>query len=304
MADRERVAYLNGRIVPESQASIPIRDRGFIYGDAVFDVSRTFNGRPFRQREHIDRLYASCRYLRLDPGIDPGRMMELTMDVVQQNVPLLGPNEDYWVAHRITRGVDPTYPGEEVGPTVLIDCRPLPLASRARYYRTGVPLVTPSVRRIPPEYISPRAKTHNYLNLILGDLEVHEKDPDGWALLLDQQGNLAESRGSNVFVVKDGVLATPKEQFVLAGITRQVVMELAANLNIPVEERDIDLYDAYIADEAFLTSTSLCICPVASINGADLGESEVPGPVTGRLMAAFSDLVGLDYVAQYLAHLG
>ena len=303
MAQRERVVYLNGEMIPESSASIPIRDRGFIYGDAVFDVSRTFNGTPFRQREHIDRLYDSCKYLRLDPGMGPDRMLELTMEVVESNVPLLGPNEDYWVTQRVTRGVDPTLPEDRARPTVLIECRPLPLASRARYYKTGVPLVTPSVPRIPPQYMSPRAKTHNYLNLTLGDLEVQEKDPDGWALLLDDRGNLAEGKGSNVFIVKDGVVVTPREQLVLAGITRGTVLELAANLSIPAEERDIDLFDAYTADEAFLTSTSLCICPVSSINGTSLGDGGVPGPVTERLTGAFSDLVGMDYVAQYLAHL-
>ena len=302
MEQRERVVYLNGELIPESSAGIPIRDRGFIYGDAVFDVSRTFNGQPFKQKEHIDRLYTSCSYLRLDPGISKERMMELTMEVVERNSPLLGPNEDYWVTQRVTRGSDPVHPGEEPIPTVLIECRPLPLAKRARYYRTGIPLVTPSIPRIPPQYMSPRAKTHNYLNLVLGNLEAHEKDPDAWALLLDDRGNLAEGLGSNVFIVKEGILATPREQFVLAGITRGTVLDLAASLKIPAEERDIDLYDAYTADEAFLTSTSLCICPAVSINGAAFGEGTPPGPVTGRLMGAFSDLVGMDYVAQYLAH--
>jgi branched-chain amino acid aminotransferase len=303
MAQQERVVYLNGRIVPESQAGIPIRDAGFIYGDAVFDAARTFNGQVFRMREHIDRLYDSCKYLRLDPGMNRERMVELTTEVVERNVPLLGPNEDYWVTQRVTRGVESTLPDEESHNTVLIECRPLPLAKRAHYYRVGIPLLTPSVPRIPPQFMSPRAKTHNYLNLVLGNLEVHEKDPDAWALLLDEKGNLAEGLGSNVFIVKDGVLATPRGQMVLEGITRNTVLELAASLRIPAEERDIDAYDACTADESFLTSTSLCVCPVSSINGIAVGDGKVPGPVTQRLMGAFSDLVGMDYVAQYLAHL-
>ena len=303
MAQQERVVYLNGQIVPESRAGIPIRDAGFIYGDAVFDAARTFNGQVFRMREHIDRLYDSCKYLRLDPGMSRERMVELTTEVVERNVPLLGPNEDYWVTQRVTRGVESTLPGEESHNTVLIECRPLPLAKRAHYYRAGIPLLTPSVPRIPPQFMSPRAKTHNYLNLVLGDLEVHDRDPDAWALLLDEKGNLAEGRGSNVFIVKDGVVATPRVQMVLAGITRQTVLDLAASLKIPAEERDIDLFDAYTADEVFLTSTSLCICPVPSVNGMAPGDGKVPGPVTERLMGAFSDLVGMDYVSQYLAHL-
>ena len=303
MAQGERVVYLNGQIIPESSAGIPIRDRGFTLGDAAFDMARTFNGQVFRGKEHIDRLYDSCRYLRLDPGMSKERMLETTLEVVERNVPLLGPNEDYWVAQRVTRGVEARQPGEESHCTVLIECLPLPLAKRARCYSTGISLMTPSVPRTPPQFLSPRAKTHNYLNLVLGDLEVHEKDPDAWALLLDERGNLAEGRGSNVFVVKDGAVATPREQFVLGGITREMVLEMAANLNIPAEERDIDLYDAYTADEVFITSTSLCICPVSSINGVAPGDGKVPGPMTERLMGVFSDLVGMDYVAQYLAHL-
>ena len=151
--------------------------------------------------------------------------------------------------------------------------------------------------------MSPRAKTHIYLNMVLGDLEAQGTDPGSWAVLLDEAGNLTEGRGSNIFLVKDGVVATPQGQFVLEGVTRGVVLELAGGLDFPTEERDLDLYDAYTADEAFLTSTSLCICPISSVNGAPVGDGRVPGPVTQRLMSAFSDTAGMDYVDQYLAHL-
>ena len=112
--------------------------------------------------------------------------------MLRQNLPLLGENEDYWVTQRVTRGVET--PDGDV-PTVLIECRPLPLAARARYYRTGVPMVTPSVPRTPPQFLSPRAKTHNYLNMVMGDLEARDRNPDAWALLLDERGNLAEGKG-------------------------------------------------------------------------------------------------------------
>ena len=122
-------------------------------------------------------------------------------------------------------------------------------------------------------------------------------------MLLDEEGNLTEGRGSNIFLVKDGTVATPQGRFVLEGITRGVVMELAQGLDLPVEEANLDLYDAYTADEAFLTSTSLCICPISRVNGAAVGDGQAPGPVTQQLMAAFSDLAGMDYVEQYLSHL-
>ncbi len=303
MAMRERVVYLNGEIIPESKASIPFRDLGFIHGDAAFDTARTFNGEVFRLAEHIDRLYRSCKYLRIDPGVDQGRMAHLTQEVVERNVPLLGPNEDYWVTQRVTRGVPPSKAGEEMRPTVLIECRPLPLPQRARYYRTGIPLMTSSLRRTPPWVMSPQAKTHNYLNVVLADLEVKAKEADAWVVLLDEGGNLAEGSSNNVFAMKDGVLSTPRAQMVLDGITRRTVLELAERLKVPTQERDIDLYDAYNSDEMFITSTSLCICPVVSLNGVTIGDGRVPGPMTKGLMAAFSELVGMDYVAQYLAHL-
>ena len=300
MVSRERVVYLNGEIVPESEASIPIRDLGFVHGDAAFDTARTFNGKVFKLQEHVDRLYQSCKYLRIDPGMDKERMAQLTLDVVERNVPLLGPNEDYWVTQRVTRGV---VDASELRPTVLIECRPLPLAQRARYYRSGIPLMTSSLRRTPPHVMSPQAKTHNYLNVVLADLEVKAKNSDAWVVMLDEKGNLTEGSSNNVFVIKDGMLATPRAQMVLDGISRQTALELAAGLEVPTEEQDIDLYNAYTADEMFITSTSLCICPVTSLNGVAIGDGNVPGPMTKGLMAAFSELVGMDYVAQYLVHL-
>jgi branched-chain amino acid aminotransferase len=303
MPDQKNIVFFNGQLLPEREVGISIHDRGFIYGDAVFDATRTFNGKTFKLRQHIDRLYNSLSYLRIDPGMDKAEMERWSEEVVRHNYPLLPPNQDLWVMQRISRGVESSEPGHALRPTVLIESHAIPFARRASLYRDGIRLITPSVPRVPPRFLSPRAKTHNYLNLILGDLEAQGTDPDSWAVLLDENGNLTEGRGSNIFLVKDGAVSTPQGQFVLEGVTRGMVLELAASLDFPVAERDLDLFDAYTADEAFLTSTSLCICPVSSINGATVGDGKVPGPVTQRLMAAFSDLVGMDYVAQYLSHL-
>ena len=210
------VAYVNGEIVPASEAKISIFDHGFILADAAYDTERTFNGKIFKLEEHIDRLFDTCRYLDLDPGLTEQDLIEITTDVVEKNVPLLGPNEDYWVSQRLTRGVDRA--GFPDGPTIIVECTPLPLAARAPYYRDGIPVVIPSVRRVPPWSISPRAKTHNYLNIMLGALEVQGSGPGSWAILLDENGNLAEGLGSNVFVVRDGALLTPRERYVLPAI--------------------------------------------------------------------------------------
>jgi branched-chain amino acid aminotransferase len=299
----QRVVYLNGRIIPESEATLPFRDRGVKYGDAVFDTTRTFGHRIFKLREHLERLYRSLRYVRIDPGLSLDEMAAITEDVVARNLPLLGPDEDYWISQRITRGiVDPNersaWP-DYVGPTVIVECLPLPLSTRAKLYRDGIDVIVPATRRTAPAMQSPRAKTHNYLNLILADLEVQAQNPEAFAVLLDENGNLCEGRGSNIFMVSDGTLITPRERYVLPGISRQTVIELAATEGIPFEEKDFDLFDAYNGDEFFITSTSFCICPVRGINGVLFGDGSVPGPITNRLMRAYVDLVGFDWIAQY-----
>jgi branched-chain amino acid aminotransferase len=302
----QRIAYYNGRYVPEMDVRVPYRDRSFLYGDGCFDMTRTFNGKPFKVKEHIDRFYRSLAYLRIDIGMSADGMTEVTHEVLRRNLHLLRTGDDYWLGQRVSRGIaavgDEGW--EDTGPSVIVDCRPLPFKERARHYRDGIKVIVPSVRRTPPYALSPRTKTHNYLNMVMANHEVHAQDPEAWAVLLDENGNLCEGMGSNVFIVKDGRLMTPRERYVLAGVSRATVIELAGELRIPVEERDLDLYDAYTADEMFLTSTSLCLCGVSSVNGARIGDGRIPGPITRRLLDAYSDLVSCDIAGQYLARLG
>ncbi|HUG36241.1 MAG TPA: aminotransferase class IV [Candidatus Limnocylindrales bacterium] len=301
----QRIAYYNGQFVAERDVRVPFRDRGFKYGDAVFDTTRTFGHRVFKLREHVERLYRSLQYLRIDSGVTPAKMVEITEEVLRRNIPLLEPDDDYWVTQRVSRGLDAgdrAVWGQD-GATVIVECVPLPLRQRAKLFRDGIRVLVPSVRRTPPEALSPRTKTHNYLNVIAGDLEVKARDPEAWAILLDQHGNLCEGTGSNVFLVRGGAVYTPREQFVLAGISRDTVMELAREIGVAVVEKDLDLFDAYTAEEAFLTSTSLCICPVQSINDVKIGGGRRPGPVTQQLTDAYRRFVDHDFVAQYLKRL-
>jgi len=166
-----RIAYFNGTFVPETQVMIPYRDRSFNRGDGCFDMTRTFDGRIFRIEEHVERLYRSLRYLRIDIGLEPKEVVAISEEVVQRNEALRAAAGDWWVAQRVSRGVDAI--GDEgwahTGPQLIVDCTPLPLKARAAQFRDGIDVVIPSVRRIPPPMLSPRAKTHNYLNLILAD---------------------------------------------------------------------------------------------------------------------------------------
>ena len=294
----ERVAYVNGEILPESQASVSINDRGFLYGDAVFDTTRTFNGEIFRLEQHLDRFYESLRYMRIDSPVDKAEMKEITLKILDKNLEILPEGDDYWVSQRVSRGVRGLPGGMK--PTIVIECFPLPLEERAEYYRDGIKLITSSIRRTAPESLSPRAKMHNYINLIQAELEVQSQDSRALALLLDVNGNLCEGHGANIFLVNKGVIYTPREQFVLAGISRQVTIELANNLGYEIKETDLDVFDAYTADEIFVTSTSFCICPVSMINGLQVKSKTVPGDVTLELQTAYSKLVKMDFVKQYL----
>ena len=303
---QERVAYFNGEIVDESDARISFRDRGFKYGDAVFDMTRTFGHRIFKLDEHLQRFWDSLDYVGIDPGITISEMREATISVLERNLPLLAEDEDYWVGQRVSRGIDLV--GGDMwetsgGPTVVIECTPLPLEPRARLFKDGIDVWVPSVRRTPPDAFSPRAKSHNYLNLVLADMEAKVVDPDAWAILLDSHGALTEGIGSNIFTVKDGQVSTPRGRFVLGGISRETVIELAEENQIPVVERDIDMFDAITADEVFLTSTSLCICPVSTVQGRTIADGDIPGPITETLMDAYVDLVDYDWVGQYLKRL-
>jgi branched-chain amino acid aminotransferase len=298
----ERVAYFNGQYLPESKVCVSFRDRGFILGDAVFDAERTFAGKIFRLEAHIDRLYQSLEKARIDPGLSAAEMTEITHETVQRNLPLLGPTEDYWVMQRVTRGLA-VVGGElwqSTGATVIVECTPLPLRARAPLLRDGLDVFTPALRRTPPESLDPNIKSHNYLNLVLADLEVRDRSSHAWAVLLDTRGYLSEGIGSNIFLVKDGVVFTPDAQYVLAGISRQVVIDLALAIGLEVRETDLRAMDATEADEAFITSTSFWICPVRTYDGVNLGGPQIPGPVTQRLSDAFAGEVGYDFVSQYL----
>jgi branched-chain amino acid aminotransferase len=303
----ERIAWFNGQFLPESEVRLPFRDSSWIYGDGAFDMTRSFGHRLFKVKEHVDRLYRSLKYLRIDPGFGPQKMGELTVEVFERNRHLLGTDDDYWIGQRISRGVR-KIEGDNIdyhGPNVVLECAPLPFVQRAKLFKEGIRVVVPAHRRVPPDALTPRAKTHNYLNLIVANQQVQSTDPEAWAVLLDVNGNLCEGMGSNIFTVRDGEILTPREKFVLPGVSRQTVIDLAGNEGITVREADIDLYDAYSADEVFLTSTSLCICPVTKVNGLEIGpKGQVWGPVTKRLADAYRRFVDHDFVGQYLKRYG
>ena len=153
----ERVAWFNGKFMPESEVRIPFRDSSWVYGDGGFDMTRSFGGRLFKVKEHVERLYRSLKYLRIDPGFGAETMIALTEELFERNRHLLGPDDDYWVGQRISRGVKDV-PGDNLdyhGPNVVLECSPLPLVQRAKLFKEGIRVVIPSHRRVPPDSLDP-----------------------------------------------------------------------------------------------------------------------------------------------------
>lgn len=302
-AVEERIVYLNGEFLPESRASISIFDRGFTSGDGVYEATRTFAHRLFRLADHIDRLYNSLTYVRIDCGLSKEEMAIVCIELVERNLPLLGADDDYSLWHVITRGT--RLPGTNMTPrpTVAVFVQPVDFVRYARSYLEGTVLVTPATRRTPPQCLDPKAKITNKMNHNVALFEAQQVDPRAVPLMLDLDGNLCETDTTNVFFVSRGRLCTPSARTVLGGITRDVIFEIAERLGVEVVEGDFTPFDMYAADEAFISGTSGSLTPVASLNGQKIGKA-MPGLLTLRLIKAWNEIVGLDYVAQAIRHLG
>ncbi len=292
------IVYWNGRFVPESEVWISPQDRGFILGDAAFEATRTYRHAPFHLDWHVDRLFATLEYLRLDPGLSRRQLEELTLGVLDRNRHLLRPHDDVILTHRITRGLTPgPFAAPPEGPpTVLIGCRPIAFERFARYYAEGLIIEVPTLR-IPAEGgVDPRAKTHSRLAMTLAHVEIGHLRPEALPLLVDARGYVTESDGANIMYVMGGRLVTPPDAVALEGVTRRVLLQLAPKTGIPVDRRPVHLSQLVEAEEAIVTATSYAVLPVRRLNGQVL--LPIPGPVTAALTAAFSRYAGVDIIAQ------
>ena len=299
----ERTVYLNGEFVRESKASISIFDRGFTSGDGIYEATRTFGHKLFRLEDHIDRLFNSLNYCRIEISLSPAEMENVCVELVDRNLNLIQQDDDYSLWHVITRGVRAPGTTTMLGPTVAIFLQPVDFTRYAAAYLEGMALVTPATRRIPPQCLDPKAKITNKMNHNQALFEAQQVDPAAIPLMLDLDGNLCETDTANVFFVSKGKLCTPSARTVLGGITREVVFELAEKMGLEVVEGNFTPFDMYNAEEAFLSGTSGSITPVNAMNGKSIG-SDLPGPVTLRLINAWNELLGYDYVAQAIRHLG
>ena len=289
-------AYFCGEWVPMSQVRIDPLDRGFLVGDCVFDVARTFNGKSFRMREHVDRLYRSLKYVRIDPGLSLEELARLSEEVIARNEPLRHEVGDYQIWQFVTRGRGRW--AHKAGPPAIGICpRQIGFSRYAHLYDQGAHGVIVRTRSFSPDALDPKVKNFSRMNFNLAELEASDVDPEGWPILTDSRGNVTEGVGYNFFIVTGGVIRTPGDRNVLQGVSRAVVLDLARELGIPAVEDDVQPYDVYTADEAFFTSTSPCVLPVSRVDRRPIGTGK-PGPTVARLLQAWSEVVGMDIVEQ------
>ncbi|AEH38578.1 aminotransferase class IV [Halopiger xanaduensis] len=289
MSEKTELLYhVDGDLVPASEATVSVDDRGFRYGDAAFETLRAYGGTIFAWGRHVDRLERTCEALSLEHGLS-------TDDLRERIDATLAANDlaDAYVRLSITRGVQPgkLTPQPEVDPTVVVYVKPLPRGGLEgeRVWDEPATVRTVETRRMPDEAIPAGAKTHNYLNGILARAELRNRDePADEALMRDLEGHVAEGATSNLFFVRDGTLHTPTADGpVLPGITRALVLELAAEGGISVREDRCDLEDVLAADEAFLTNRTWELRPVATLDGREIGG----GPVTERLSRLYDERI-------------
>ncbi|MCX7385601.1 MAG: aminotransferase class IV [Planctomycetales bacterium] len=295
----QRQVYLSGKIVPESEAKISIFDSAVMLGDSLTESTRTFLHLPFRLDEHLTRLYRSLKVSRVDPGLSLGELKRITLDVLDVNLSRMGSDDDCWIVHNISRGLMKPGPSSSQtnAATVMIFTNHMDLRGWARYYTEGCHAVTSMSRAVPAQSLDARITNRSRLFYTLADTEARLMDPDAQCVILDVDGYVSENKGGNLFAVIDGELVTPTTENCLAGISRRTALELADKIGIPIREARLQVYDFYTADEAFFTSTPYCIMPATKFNGLPVGDGKV-GPVTNRLLAAWSALVGMDIVAQ------
>jgi branched-chain amino acid aminotransferase len=301
--DSGRLVYMNGRYVPEKEARISIFDSALMFGDMVFEMTRSFNKKQFKLREHLVRLYNGIKILRIPIKMTMEEMEAACYETIEKNDPVFAAHDEHRLMINVSRGplgiYAPIFDGR-LEPTIVIADFPLKwtVAYMGELFDTGINAVVTSQRAIPAYLLEPKIKNRSRLHLQMANIEAsYWKGENNWALLLDPDGFIAEGTGDNFFIVKDNVVYTPEGRNILRGISRQYIFELCENNGLKCIEKNLDQYDAYTADEAFMTGTPFCILPVTYFNGVAIGDAAM-GRVTKKLLDLWSGNVGVDIIQQ------
>ncbi len=275
--------YIDGEFYSKEDAKISVFDHGLLYGDGVFEGIRVYGGRVFELDPHIDRLYASAQAIALEIPLSRDALVEATVETIRRN------DGAQYVRLVVTRGEGDLGLNPSKCPKATVFCIASDITLYPpEVYERGFKVRTLATRRNDPQAVNPCVKSLNYLNNVMGALELRGADVNE-GLFLTPSGYVCECTADNFFLVKGRKLMTPNQALgALAGITRAVVMRLAAGSGMEVEEGFYTLYDVYNADEAFLTGTAAEVGPVVEVDGRPIG-SGVPGPVTRDIVARFHE---------------
>jgi branched-chain amino acid aminotransferase len=277
--------YINGKLYDKADAKVSVYDHGLLYGDGVFEGIRVYNGKVFRLREHVDRLYESARHIQLEIPISREKMAEAINSTVLANG-----RQDGYIRALVTRGAGTLGldPRKTSDPQVIIIVEDIALYPRELYDR-GLDIITAGTIRNHPDALNPRIKSLNYLNNIIAKMEaIHAGCLE--ALMLNHKGEVSECTGDNIFIINRGTLKTPPlDAGILEGVTRNAVLELARAAQIPAQEVALTRHDIYTADECFLSGTAAEVIPVVKCDGRLIGNGQ-PGPLTKQLRERFHQL--------------
>jgi branched-chain amino acid aminotransferase len=274
--------YINGKLYDKADAKISVYDHGLLYGDGVFEGIRVYDGKVFRLKEHVDRLFESARAIKLEIPLSREQMTRAIQDTVAANEKRNGYIRPIITRGAGTLGLDPRKTSD---PQVIIIVDDIALYP-PELYESGLEIATVATIRNHPAALNPRIKSLNYLNNIMAKIEGIQQGCLE-SLMLNHKGEIAECSGDNIFLAKAGVLYTPPiDAGILKGITRDVVLELARDAKLRVEETALTRHDVFVADECFLTGTAAEIIPVVKCDGRVIGNGK-PGPITRQLHEAF-----------------
>jgi branched-subunit amino acid aminotransferase/4-amino-4-deoxychorismate lyase len=298
----EPLVYLNGRMLPASQAGLKIYDAGVVLGATVTEQARTFHQRPYKLEEHLDRLFCSLSCAQIEISLSRDDLAAISRDLVAHHSRLLPDTAELGLIQFVTAGeyspyAEMTGVQPHAGPTICVHTFPLRFERWTHTLQTGIHLVTPSIRHVPPQCCDPKMKYRSRMHFFLAEKEAQRADPAAAALLLDLHGNVTETSAANLLIVENRTIVSPPAVQILPGISRATVIDLAGKLDIPYRERTLQVFDVCSADEAFLTSTPYCLMPVTKVNGTAIGNGR-PGPLYRRLVEAWSQEVGLDIERQ------
>ena len=281
--------YIDGEYFDKKNAKISVFDHGLLYGDGIFEGIRFYEGRVFKLKEHIQRLFISAKAILLEIEMTQDEMEEAVCETIRKNG-----LTDGFVRLLVTRGVGTLglSPFACDKSTIIIIADSISLYPDEKY-KEGLKLITCSTRRTAPAALSPSVKSLNYLNNVMAKVEAIFADAEE-GLMLNEQGFVAECTGDNIFVVRDGKIKTPPSSAgALPGITREVIFQIAENLGVRIEESQMTRYDIYAADECFLTGTAAEVIAAVSLDRRLIGNGK-PGPITEKFIESFRNIVGQE----------